>query len=59
MLYGVHECEYCCVTELHAYDLGRKGSVIKKGCYLCQTLYMCLNEHMHQEKDEKELERNS
>ena len=31
MSYGVLECD----IGLHAYD-----SVIKKGCYLCQTLYI-------------------
>ena len=31
--HGVLECDI--VTELHAYDF-----VIKKGCYLCRTLYL-------------------
>ena len=31
---------YCYVTELHAYDFVIKDFVIKKGHYLCQTLYI-------------------
>ena len=31
---------YCYVTEWHAYDFVVKDFVIKKGHYLCQTLYI-------------------
>ena len=39
MSYGVLECDIA-VTELHTYDSVIKDFVIKKGCYLCQTLYI-------------------
>ena len=38
MSYAVLECDIV-VTELHTYDF-----VIKKGCYLCQTLYILFGE---------------
>ena len=30
------------VTELHAYDFGRKDFVFKKGCYFCLTLHFAI-----------------
>ena len=42
MSHGVLECDIA-VTELHAYDFAVKDFVIKKGQYLCHTLYiLCL-----------------
>ena len=38
MSYGVLECDIV-VTVLHAYDFVIKDFVIKKGHYLCRTLY--------------------
>ena len=38
---GVLECDSY-VTELHAYDFVIRDFVIKKGRYLCQTLYFPL-----------------
>ena len=39
MSYGVLECDIV-VTVLHAYDFVIKDFVIKKGHYLCRTLYI-------------------
>ena len=36
-------CVICYVTELRAYDFVIKEFVIKKGRYLCQTLYLFLH----------------
>ena len=35
-----HMVWYCYVTELHAYHFVIKDCVIKRGHYLCQTLYI-------------------
>ena len=35
--------QYCYVTELHVYDFVIKDFEIKRGHYLCQTIYMYMS----------------